>query len=234
MGGIVFGHIGDRYSRKTALLATLGCMGAGGVAMGLLPTHAQAGIWATALLVLVRLVQGFSAGGEVGGSATFISESAPARLEATYGTFTSLGSTMGFTLAAAVAGTMSTLTTDEQMASWGWRVPFLPARRSPRTSRAPSPRCSGATPWPWPRPWESHWPATAPRRSSRCGWSNAPATSSRPSPALFVIAVAIVGLLSVAGVARRSRVAPGAEHRPGAAQGPAQATGSSIASANSA
>ncbi|MFF0814051.1 MFS transporter [Rhodococcus sp. NPDC003318] len=125
LGGIVFGHIGDRYSRKTALLATLGCMGVGSVAMGLLPTHTQAGIWATVLLVLVRLVQGFSAGGEVGGSATFISESAPARLKATYGAFTPLGSTMGFALAAAVAGTMSALTTDEQMTSWGWRVPFL-------------------------------------------------------------------------------------------------------------
>ena len=100
-------------------------MGLGSMAMGFLPTHAQAGIWATVLLVVVRMVQGFSAGGEVGGSATFISESAPRHLEATYGAFTPLGSTMGFAMAAAVAGTVSALTTDAQLESWGWRVPFL-------------------------------------------------------------------------------------------------------------
>jgi MHS family proline/betaine transporter-like MFS transporter len=125
LGGIVFGHIGDRFGRKKALLATLVCMGLGSMAMGFLPIHAQAGIWATVLLVVVRMVQGFSAGGEVGGSATFISESAPRHLEATYGAFTPLGSTMGFAMAAAVAGTVSAFTTDVQLESWGWRVPFL-------------------------------------------------------------------------------------------------------------
>ncbi|WP_072805923.1 MFS transporter [Rhodococcoides yunnanense] len=125
LGGIVFGHIGDRFGRKKALMATLVCMGVGSTAMGLLPTPAQIGMWATALLVLVRLLQGFSAGGEVGGSATFISESAPSHLKATYGAFTPMGSTGGFALAAAVAGVVSALTTDVQMDSWGWRVPFL-------------------------------------------------------------------------------------------------------------
>ena len=125
LGGIVFGHIGDRYGRKKALVATLVCMGLASTAMGLLPTYAQLGVWATFLLVLVRVAQGFSAGGEVGGSATFISESAPAHLKARYGAFTPLGSTGGFALAAAVAGTVSGLTTDAQMESWGWRIPFL-------------------------------------------------------------------------------------------------------------
>ena len=125
LGGIVFGHIGDRYGRKSALVAVLACMGLASTAMGLLPTPAQAGVWATVLLVLVRVVQGFSAGGEVGGSATFISESAPARLKATYGAFTPLGATGGFALAAAVAAAVSALTTPEQMAAWGWRIPFL-------------------------------------------------------------------------------------------------------------
>ncbi|WNV76581.1 MFS transporter [Geodermatophilus sp. DSM 44513] len=125
LGGIVFGHLGDRYGRKRALLATLVCMGVGSTLMGVLPTYAQAGVWATVLLVLVRLLQGFSAGGEVGGSATFISESTPRHLKATYGAFTPLGSTGGFALAAAVAGTTTALTTDAQMDSWGWRVPFL-------------------------------------------------------------------------------------------------------------
>lgn len=125
LGGIVFGHIGDRFGRKKALMATLVCMGVGSTAMGLLPTPAQIGVWATILLVVVRLLQGFSAGGEVGGSATFISESAPSHLKATYGAFTPMGSTGGFALAAAVAGGVSALTTDVQMDSWGWRVPFL-------------------------------------------------------------------------------------------------------------
>ena len=125
LGGIVFGHIGDRFGRKKALMATLICMGVGSTAMGLLPTPAQIGIWATVLLVLIRVFQGFSAGGEVGGSATFISESTPPHLKATYGSFTPLGSTGGFALAAAVAGIVSALTTDVQMESWGWRIPFL-------------------------------------------------------------------------------------------------------------
>ncbi|MGW4339739.1 MFS transporter [Rhodococcus koreensis] len=125
LGGIVFGHIGDRFGRKKALMATLVCMGVGSTLMGILPTPAQIGIWATVLLVVVRIVQGFSAGGEVGGSATFISESAPSNRKATYGAFTPLGSTGGFALAAAVAGAVSALTTDVQMESWGWRIPFL-------------------------------------------------------------------------------------------------------------
>jgi MHS family proline/betaine transporter-like MFS transporter len=125
VGGIVFGYIGDRFGRKTALLSTLVMMGAASVAMGLLPTYGQIGIGAALLLLLVRLVQGFSAGGEVGGSATFISESAPRRLRATYGAFTPLGATLGFAMASAVAGTVSALTTDEEFTAWGWRIPFL-------------------------------------------------------------------------------------------------------------
>ena len=125
LGGIVFGHIGDKYGRKRALLATLICMGVGSTLMGVLPTHAQAGVWATVLLVAVRILQGFSAGGEVGGSATFISESTPRHLKATYGAFTPLGATGGFALAAAVAGITAGSTTDAQMESWGWRIPFL-------------------------------------------------------------------------------------------------------------
>ncbi|MCY1199619.1 Proline/betaine transporter [compost metagenome] len=125
LGGIVFGFIGDRYGRKKALLSTLVCMGIGSTLMGLLPTYATLGIMAPALLVLVRLFQGFSAGGEVGGSATFIAESTPPHLKATYGAFTPLGSTGGFALAAAVAGAVTVLTTPEQMSAWGWRVPFL-------------------------------------------------------------------------------------------------------------
>ncbi|WP_231914149.1 MFS transporter [Rhodococcus sp. LB1] len=125
LGGLAFGYIGDRFGRRRALLGTLMCMGVGSVAMGLLPTYEQAGVWAVILLVIIRLLQGFSAGGEVGGSATFISESAPKHLKATYAAFTPLGSTFGFGLAAAAAGAVSLITTDAQMNSWGWRLPFL-------------------------------------------------------------------------------------------------------------
>lgn len=125
LGGIFFGHVGDKYGRKKALLATLVCMGIASTLMGLLPTHAAVGTMAPVLLVLVRLLQGFSAGGEVGGSATFIAESTPPHLKATYGAFTPLGSTGGFALAALVAGAMTAMTTKAQMADWGWRVPFL-------------------------------------------------------------------------------------------------------------
>lgn len=125
LGGIVFGHIGDKYGRKKALLGTLICMGIGSTLMGLLPTFDQLGYFATALLVLVRLLQGFSAGGEVGGSATFISESSPPHMKATFGAFTPMGSTGGFAVAAAVAGAVTAFTTPEQMTSWGWRIPFL-------------------------------------------------------------------------------------------------------------
>jgi MFS transporter, MHS family, proline/betaine transporter len=125
LGGIVFGHVGDRLGRKNALLATLICMGAASTLMGLLPTAETVGVWAGVLLVVVRLAQGFSAGGEVGGSATYISEAAPPHRRATYGSFTPLGSTGGFALAAAVAGLTTLLTTEEQLTSWGWRIPFL-------------------------------------------------------------------------------------------------------------
>jgi MHS family proline/betaine transporter-like MFS transporter len=104
LGGLFFGYVGDKYGRKTSLVAV---------------------IVSTVLLVLVRLVQGFSAGGQVGGSATFISEAAPAHLKATYGAYTPLGSTMGFAVAAAVAATVSAFTTHAEMQSWGWRIPYL-------------------------------------------------------------------------------------------------------------
>lgn len=125
LGGIFFGHMGDRRGRKQALVAVLVCMGLSSTAMGLLPTPSQIGIWSTILLVVVRLVQGFSAGGEVGGSATFIAESAPRSKKAYYGSFTPLGATGGFALAALIAAIVSATTTSQEMAVWGWRIPFL-------------------------------------------------------------------------------------------------------------
>lgn len=93
--------------------------------MGVRPTHSRVGVWATVLLVAVRLLQGFSTGGEVGGSATFISESTPAAPLGDLRGLHPLGATGGFALAAAVAGITTGLTTDAQMDSWGWQIPFL-------------------------------------------------------------------------------------------------------------
>ncbi|MDF3306214.1 MFS transporter [Rhodococcus sp. T2V] len=125
LGSVVFGHVGDRYGRKTALVATLLCMGLASTAMGLLPTYGQAGFLAPFLLVLVRMIQGFSAGGENGGAATFVSEVAPPSRRARYGSVIGLGGNIGFASAAAMAALMTVVTTDEQMQSWGWRIPFL-------------------------------------------------------------------------------------------------------------
>ncbi|MFI1234458.1 MFS transporter [Nocardia salmonicida] len=125
LGGIFFGRLGDRRGRRSALVLTVVSMGVACGILGLLPTHSAVGVLAPILLVLVRLAQGFSAGGEVGGAATYIAESAPPRKRGFFGSFTPVGSTLGFAVAAAVVGVVSLATTDEQMQSWGWRIPFL-------------------------------------------------------------------------------------------------------------
>lgn len=125
LGGIVFGLIGDRVGRGKVLVATILCMGVATSFIGLLPTTATIGVAATVILILLRLVQGFSVGAEVAGAATLVSETAPDHLKSRFGAFNPAGATLGFATAAAVAGLVSALTTDEQMAQWGWRIPFL-------------------------------------------------------------------------------------------------------------
>lgn len=125
LGGIFFGRLGDRRGRRHALVITVVSMGVACGILGLLPTSSAVGILAPILLVLVRLAQGFSAGGEVGGAATYIAESAPPNRRGFFGSFTPVGSTLGFAVAAAVVGVVALATTDEQMESWGWRIPFL-------------------------------------------------------------------------------------------------------------
>ncbi len=125
LGGIFFGRLGDRRGRRHSLVITVVSMGIACGILGLLPTHSTVGVLAPILLVLVRLAQGFSAGGEVGGAATYIAESAPPRKRGFFGSFTPVGSTLGFAVAAAVVGVVALMTTDEQMESWGWRIPFL-------------------------------------------------------------------------------------------------------------
>jgi MHS family proline/betaine transporter-like MFS transporter len=125
LGGIVIGRIGDTHGRKTALLITIAMMAIGTVLVGILPTYAAIGIAAPLLLVAARLMQGFSAGGEWGGSTAYIVEWAPAGKRGLYGSFQQLSVVAGLLLGSAVAATFNSVFTPEQMDAWGWRVPFL-------------------------------------------------------------------------------------------------------------
>ncbi len=125
IGGIFFGRLGDRHGRKRALLVSVLLMGVGSLLMAFLPTYASAGIVAPILLVLARLVQGFSAGGELGGALTYVYETVGEKRKGLGASFVALGSNGGFALAAIAVGTVSALTTEPQMTSWGWRIPFL-------------------------------------------------------------------------------------------------------------
>lgn len=127
LGGMVWGPLGDRFGRKSALVATIALIAVATTLIGVLPTYATAGWWAPVLLIALRVVQGFSTGGEYGGAATFMAESAPDDKRGTYGSFLEFGAVGGFVLGSAVVLTLEALLTHEQMAAWGWRVPFLVA-----------------------------------------------------------------------------------------------------------
>jgi MFS family permease len=124
LGGILFGIMGDRFGRKPVLVATLLMIGIGTTAIGLLPTYAQIGYGAPALLVVLRVVQGLGAGAEYGGAVIFLVENAPARHRGFWGSFAPLGVSIGNLLAAGAFALVTLLPRDELM-SWGWRLPFL-------------------------------------------------------------------------------------------------------------
>jgi MFS family permease len=121
----VFGHFGDRIGRKATLVAALLTMGVSTVAIGLLPTYAQIGIAAPALLALCRFGQGLGLGGEWGGAVLLAVENAPPGKRAWYGMFPQLGAPIGFLCSAAVFIVLDVALTDADFRSWGWRVPFL-------------------------------------------------------------------------------------------------------------
>ena len=125
LGGIVIGRMGDVSGRKNALLLTMFLMAAGTVMIGLLPTYESIGFLAPLLLVVARLLQGFSAGGEWGGSTAFIVEWAPKDQRGYYGSFQRTSVVAGLLLGSGVAALMNTVLTAPQMESWGWRIPFL-------------------------------------------------------------------------------------------------------------
>lgn len=124
LGGLIFGHVGDRYGRKASLFWTLAIMGLSTFAIGLLPTFAQIGMWAPVGLVVLRVLQGVAAGGEWGGGVLLITENAPAQHRGLYGALSQTGVGLGFvlsTLAFYLAGLLS----PNDFMAWGWRIPFL-------------------------------------------------------------------------------------------------------------
>ena len=125
LGGIFFGWFGDRRGRTAALMFTIVGIGTASALMGLLPTYAAIGIAAPMLLLACRLLQGFFAGGEITGAATYVAECAPAHRRGFFGAFNPAAATLGLSLATAVAGLTATIFGKEAMAEWAWRVPFL-------------------------------------------------------------------------------------------------------------
>jgi MFS transporter, MHS family, shikimate and dehydroshikimate transport protein len=124
LGGVVFGHFGDKLGRKAMLSATLMIMGAATFLVGLLPTYESIGVWAPVLLVCLRLLQGFGLGGEWGGAVLMAVEHAPAHRRGFYGSWPQMGAPAGLLVATAVFSYFSRWP-EETFLAWGWRIPFL-------------------------------------------------------------------------------------------------------------
>ncbi|HTT38569.1 MAG TPA: MFS transporter [Burkholderiales bacterium] len=125
LGGILIGRLGDVKGRKAALLATIALMTLGTVGIGLIPTYHAIGVAAQILLVAARLLQGFSAGGEWGGSTAFIVEWAPDNRRGLYGSLQQCSVAGGLLLGSSVAASVNALFTPSLADQWGWRLPFL-------------------------------------------------------------------------------------------------------------
>ncbi|MDP8913198.1 MAG: MHS family MFS transporter [Pseudomonadota bacterium] len=125
VGGIVFGHYGDRIGRKRLLMLSLVLMGVATVLIGLLPTYAQIGIWAPIGLVLLRLVQGFAVGGEWGGAVLMEAEHGDSRRRGFWASWPQAGVAAGSLLSAGVLALMAGVQSEADFLAWGWRVPFL-------------------------------------------------------------------------------------------------------------
>ena len=127
LGGLVWGPLGDRLGRKHVLAITILLMSGATLCVGFVPTYSAIGIWAPILLVVLRMIQGFSTGGEYGGAATFMAEYAPCRRRGFLGSFLEFGTLAGFSFGALLMLGFSLLLGDDQMHAWGWRLPFLVA-----------------------------------------------------------------------------------------------------------
>ncbi|MEV4129978.1 MFS transporter [Nocardia sp. NPDC049707] len=127
LGGILFGHIGDKYGRKVTLSAIIITISLATALIAVVPSYASIGIAAPILILLLRCLQGLSAGGEWMGAAAYVVESAPAHRRAFYGSWQTITITLGMFTAALTSLVLSLTLTAEQLQSWGWRVPFLAA-----------------------------------------------------------------------------------------------------------
>jgi MHS family shikimate/dehydroshikimate transporter-like MFS transporter len=125
LGGVIFGHFGDRIGRKTMLIITLMIMGIATFLIGLVPTYAQIGVGAPLLLLLLRILQGIGLGGEWGGAVLMAYEYAPKEKRGYYASLPQIGLAIGLCMASGMVALLSSLLTDEQFLAWGWRVAFL-------------------------------------------------------------------------------------------------------------
>ncbi|WP_028937159.1 MFS transporter [Pseudonocardia spinosispora] len=125
LGGFIFGPLGDRIGRTKVLAITVIMMAAGTTVLGLLPTYAAVGVAAPLLVLLVRVVQGLSTGGEYGGAMTFIAEYSADRRRGFFGSWLEFGTLTGYVLGAGLVTILQAVLSDAQMLSWGWRLPFL-------------------------------------------------------------------------------------------------------------
>ncbi|MFR4190455.1 MAG: MFS transporter, partial [Corynebacterium variabile] len=125
LGAIIAGHLGDRYGRKAILVVTLIGMGLATALIGVLPTYETIGVAAPVLLILLRILQGFSAGGEWGGAALMSVEHAPREKRGLFGAYPQIGVPLGLILATSFMFLLNTSMSDDTFESWGWRLPFL-------------------------------------------------------------------------------------------------------------
>jgi len=127
LGGLFWGPLGDRIGRKSVLALTILMMAGATLCVGLIPSYDRIGFWAPTLLIVLRMIQGFSTGGEYGGAATFMAEYAPDDRRGFFGSFLEFGTLAGFSLGASLMLLFSLTLGDAAMHDWGWRIPFLVA-----------------------------------------------------------------------------------------------------------
>lgn len=125
IGGLLLGALADRWGRKNTLTLTILLMGAGSLIIGLTPTYASVGLLAPIMLVIGRLIAGFSVGGEFAANSTFLVESAPRGRRGFYASFQYVSTTVGQLIASGLSAGLALSLTNEQLSSWGWRIPFI-------------------------------------------------------------------------------------------------------------
>ncbi|MGJ8525079.1 Proline/betaine transporter [Halomonadaceae bacterium LMG 33818] len=125
IGGIVLGPLGDKLGRQRVLAITMIIMACSSFCVGLIPSYSSIGIMAPILLLILRMVQGFSTGGEFGGAMTYLSEHSPDRIRGFLASWLEFGTYIGYVLAALVAAVLSSVLSSEDLYSWGWRIPFF-------------------------------------------------------------------------------------------------------------